>query len=280
MEMHLLDKHLHDKNEHDPAKDGKKVVMAEVVSQTRVTEDILSLVLRAREVAEQAVPGQFVSLFSKDSSRLLPRPISICEKSSGKGLIRLVYRIVGKGTEEFSELKAGDSVRLMGPLGNGFTLGATEPVLIGGGIGIPPMLELAKALSAEGVAKKELHVVLGYRDTAFLAEEFRKYATIHISSDTGAVGRKGNVVDCIREESINGDMIYACGPTPMLRAVKRYAYENDLPAQLSMEEHMACGIGACLACVCRTAEVDQHFKVNTRRVCKDGPVFYAEEVEL
>lgn len=258
----------------------KHMLTAEVASQSRITEDIFSLIIKTKEIADDAVPGQFVSLFSKDASRLLPRPISICEINRSKGTIRLVYRIAGAGTEEFSKYISGDTVRVMGPLGNGFHLEASEPILIGGGIGIPPMLELAKQFSMNGVAKKNLHVVLGYRDTAFLADEFKKVATIHISSDSGAVGMKGNVVDCIREEDITGDMIFACGPTPMLRAVKRYAFEKDMPAQLSLEERMACGIGACLACVCRTAEVDQHFKVNTRRVCKDGPVFFAEEVEL
>ena len=258
----------------------KHMLTAEVASQSRITEDIFSLIIKTKEIADDAVPGQFVSLFSKDASRLLPRPISICEINRSKGTIRLVYRIAGAGTEEFSKFSSGDTVRVMGPLGNGFHLEAKEPILVGGGIGIPPMLELAKQFSMNGVAKKKLHVVLGYRDTAFLADEFKKVATIHISSDSGAVGMKGNVVDCIREEDITGDMIFACGPTPMLRAVKRYAYEKDMPAQLSLEERMACGIGACLACVCKTAEVDQHFKVNTRRVCKDGPVFYAEEVEL
>jgi dihydroorotate dehydrogenase electron transfer subunit len=258
----------------------KHMLTAEVASQSRITEDIFSLIIKTKEIADDAVPGQFVSLFSKDASRLLPRPISICEINRNKGTIRLVYRIAGAGTEEFSKFTSGDTVQVMGPLGNGFHLEASEPILIGGGIGIPPMLELAKQFSMNGVAKKNLHVVLGFRDTAFLADEFKKVATIHISSDSGAVGMKGNVVDCIREEDITGDMIFACGPTPMLRAVKRYAFEKDMPAQLSLEERMACGIGACLACVCKTAEVDQHFKVNTRRVCKDGPVFYAEEVEL
>ena len=259
---------------------SKHMITAEVVSQNRITEDIFSLVLKAADIAKEAVPGQFVSLFSKDASRLLPRPISLCEINRNKGTLRLVYRVVGEGTKEFSGYKAGDRVQVMGPLGNGFQLECTSPILMGGGIGIPPMLELSKRLAEQGVDKKHLHVVLGYRDSAFLADEFKKHAIVHITSDSGLVGRKGNVVDAVRDENLTGDMIYACGPTPMLRAIKRYAYENDIPAQLSLEEHMACGIGACLACVCKTAEVDEHFKVTTRRVCKDGPVFFAEEVEL
>ncbi len=258
----------------------KFMKVAEVVSQSRLTEDICSLWIKERDIALNARPGQFVSLYSRSDSRLLPRPISICETNKNKGTIRLVYRIVGAGTREFSCLSGGEPIEVMGPLGNGYDLNCKEPVLMGGGIGIPPMLMLAKELSAMGIPKKQLHVILGYRDNAFLLDEFKKIADIHISSDSGAIGRKGNVVDCAREEDVTGDCIFSCGPTPMLRAVKRYAYENDIPAQLSLEEHMACGIGACLACVTRTAEPDEHFRVNTRRVCKDGPVFYAEEVEL
>ena len=259
---------------------NKFMITSEVLSQNRLTEDIYSLTLKARDIALAAVPGQFVTLYCREGSRLLPRPISICEVNRAKGTVRLVYRVVGAGTKEFSTLQPGNPVEMMGPLGNGYQLDAAEPVLMGGGIGIPPMLFLARELAEKGVSKKHLQVILGYRDEAFLSDEFKKLATVHITSDSGAVGMKGNVVDCAREMNVTGDVIYACGPTPMLRAIKRYAYENDLPAQLSLEEHMACGIGACLACVTRTVEPDEHFKVNTRRVCKDGPVFFAEEVEL
>ena len=258
----------------------KFMLQSEVMTQTKLTEDICSLTLKATEIAKAAVPGQFVVLYCKEGSRMLPRPISICEVNRAKGTVRLVYRIVGAGTREFSTLEPGDTVEVMGPLGNGYQMDIAEPLLMGGGIGIPPMLFLAKELSAKGITKKHLQVILGYRDTPFLADEFKKIATVYITSDSGAVGRKGNVVDCAREMNVMGDTIFACGPTPMLRAVKRYAYENDLPAQISLEEHMACGIGACLACVTRTVEPDEHFMVNTRRVCKDGPVFLAEEVEL
>lgn len=259
---------------------AKVKITADVLQQTELAEDIFSLTIKAAEIAEKAVAGQFVSLYTNHAGRLLPRPISLCGIDRNKGTLRLVYRIAGEGTKEFSTLKAGDKIDVLGPLGNGFHLPCEAPVLMGGGIGIPPMLELARELSEQGHRKKDISVILGYRDEAFLADEFKKYATVYLSSDSGAIGMQGNVIDCAKSEDITGDMIFACGPTPMLRAIKQYAYEKDIPAQLSLEERMACGIGACLACVCQSAETDDHSRVHNKRVCKDGPVFFAEEVEL
>ena len=127
----------------------------------------------------------------------------------------------------------------------------------------------------------EVQVVLGYRNNdLFLKDEFTSYGKVIVSTEDGSVGTKGNVIDAIREKDVQGDIIFACGPTPMLRGVKAYAQEKGLKAQLSLEEKMACGIGACLACVCQSKEVDSHTHVKNKRICKDGPVFYAEEVEL
>jgi dihydroorotate dehydrogenase electron transfer subunit len=162
----------------------------------------------------------------------------------------------------------------MGPLGNGFTLEGKKVLLIGGGIGIPPMLELAKQLPCEK------QMVLGYRDITFLDQEFKPYGEVFISTEDGSCGTKGNVIDAIKANDLKADIIFACGPTPMLRGIKAYALENNITAQLSLEERMACGIGACLGCVCKTKEIDHHSNVNNKRICKDGPVFYAQEVEL
>ncbi len=253
----------------------KKNVTIERAEQ--ISNDIYSMYLADAAIANQARPGQFVSLYSQDGSQLLPRPISICEIDQVRGTIRLVYRVVGKGTEEFSKLQAGDTIPVMGPLGNGFTMEDCKAILIGGGIGIPPMLELAKQLHAKGV---KVQAVLGYRDELFLNEEFLNYADVYISTEDGSVGTKGNVIDAIRKNNLTADMIYACGPTPMLKGVKSYAMEHNIKAQISLEEKMACGIGACLACVCKSKEKDHHSNVNNKRICKDGPVFYCEEVEL
>ena len=257
---------------------AQRKVTAFVDSQERLTEDVYSMWIREEEMAAQAKPGQFISVYTKDGAKLLPRPISICETNKETGMLRIVYRTVGAGTEEFSRYQAGDTVDIMGPLGNGFPLeeaaeGKTA-FLIGGGIGIPPMLELAKQLHC----KKE--VILGYRDVLFLNEEFAPYGEVVLATEDGSAGTKGNVIDAIREHGLKADVIFACGPTPMLRALKEFAASENITCFLSLEEKMACGIGACLACVCKTKNVDEHSHVHNARICKDGPVFRAEEVEL
>lgn len=257
----------------------KEQIMAEVVKQEQLCKGIFELVLAAGEIAMQARAGQFVSLYCKEGGRLLPRPISICGIDRKRGELRLIYRIAGEGTREFSKLAAGDTLRVTGPLGNGFftedVKEGMHAVLFGGGIGIPPMLELAKTLPGRKT------IVLGYRDAdTFLAKEFEQYGEVLLASDNGAIGTKGTVLDAWRAAKAVGDMFFACGPKPMLAAVKAAAGEKGIRAQVSLEERMACGIGACLACVCKTTKMDGHSQVNNTRVCKEGPVFYADDVEL
>lgn len=145
---------------------------------------------------------------------------------------------------------------------------------MGGGIGIPPMLETARQLEAD---KK---IIAGYRDELFLTEELAENGNLYIATEDGSAGTKGNVLDAIRKNGLEADVIFACGPTPMLRAIKAYALEHDIECWISMEEKMACGIGACLACVCQSKEIDGHSHVHNKRICKDGPVFLATEIEL
>ena len=249
-----------------------------VISQEELTEGVFSMWLEAKDMAAEAEAGQFVSVYCRDGARLLPRPLSLCEIDKEKGQLRLVYRIAGKGTDELSELQAGDQVSVLGPLGNGFPLEAAKGktlFLMGGGIGIPPMLETAKQLDGN---KK---IIVGYRDmNQFLIEELEKAGDLYIATEDGSVGTKGNVLDAVRSEGLEGDVIFACGPTPMLRAIKAFAQEKKMECYISMEEKMACGVGACLACVCKSKEVDGHSHVHNKRICKDGPVFEASEVEL
>ena len=250
-----------------------------VVSQEQLTDGIFSMWIQT-EAAKTARPGQFISMYTNDGSKLLPRPISICEIDAETSKLRVVYRVTAEktGTEQFSKMKAGDTLPISGPLGNGFPLEAGKgkrAFLMGGGIGVPPILELAKQLDCEK------QIIMGYRDAdTFLKEQFEENGTVYISTEDGSVGTKGNVMDAIRENGLQADIIYACGPTPMLRAIKQYAEENSIECYISLEERMACGIGACLACVCQSKEKDHHSNVNNKRICKDGPVFLSTEVEI
>lgn len=245
---------------------------AVVFSQEKLASDVYSLWLDTAQIAGAAKAGQFVSVYTRDGASLLPRPISICEVRENQ--LRLVYRVVGKGTREFSALRPGEQVEIMGPLGNGYPLLDKKALLIGGGIGIPPLLELAKRL------KGEKEIVLGYRDEIFLQDELAAYGHVTIATEDGSAGVKGNVLQAIEQNAVAGEVIYACGPTPMLRAVRAYALEGDIECYISLEERMACGIGACLACVCKSVEKDEHSQVHNKRICKEGPVFHAKEVEI
>ncbi|MFP3156041.1 dihydroorotate dehydrogenase electron transfer subunit [Lachnospiraceae bacterium ZAX-1] len=275
---------------------------AVIISQKKISNGIYSIWLKTDNIAKTAKAGQFISLYCHDGSRLLPRPISICEINSKEDAIRMVYRIAGNGTEEFSNMDSGMQLKIVGPLGNGFPVKengndtkdreniedtkdreAIEEIgsgkgkaalIIGGGIGIPPMLALAKRLNCEK------NIILGYQGELFLQEEFKGLGNIYIATEDGSYGTKGNVLDSILEHGLRGDIIYACGPMPMLRAVKKFAADNHIECYISLEEKMACGIGACLSCVCKSKNKDAHTNVNNKRICKEGPVFLAEEVEI
>ena len=203
---------------------------AKVVRQQQIDEGIFDMELSFPKGAALAKPGQFIAMYCNDKSKLLPRPISICGINP---------------TKEFSEMKAGDTLEVMGPLGNGFTMKNEKAIIIGGGIGIPPMLELAKQLDAEKT------VVLGYRTSTFLKEEFEEVCDVKIATEDGSQGAKGTVIDAIEKYGVEG---------------------------ISLEERMACGIGACLGCICKSKTKDHHTNVNNTRICKDGPVFDAKEV--
>ena len=255
----------------------KKKVKATVVSQKEIAEQIYDMWLET-DLAKEAHPGQFVAVYPKNAATLLPRPISICEADKQQNRLRLVYRVAGNGTKEFSGYQAGDSIFILGILGNGFPLDKAKGktvFLMGGGIGIPPMLQLAKELDAEK------QIVVGYRNRElFLCEDLNQYGKVYVATEDGSAGSQGNVMDAIRENKLQADMIMACGPMPMLRAIKKYAEENGIEAYISLEERMACGVGACLGCVCKTKEVDHHSHVHNARICTDGPVFEAREVDI
>lgn len=255
----------------------KEKQIAKVISQKEIAKNIYDMWI-ATSLADMAKPGQFIGVYPKDKSTLLPRPISICEVDKVKKALRIVYRIAGAGTGEFSTYQAGDEVAILGTLGNGFPIEEAtgkKVFLIGGGIGVPPILEMAKQMDADK------QILLGYRDSdLFLKQDFEPHGTVFVATEDGSVGTKGNVMDAIAANGLKADMIYACGPMPMLRAIKAYAEKEGIKAYISLEEHMACGVGACLGCVVKTKEVDHHSHVNNARICTDGPVFDAQEVDI
>ncbi len=266
----------------------KKKINARIISQECIAPGVFDMWLETG-LAEDAHAGQFIGVYPNDKSTLLPRPISICEVDFEKQALRLVYRVAGKGTAEFSSCKAGDCLDIIGILGNGYDISpmlGKRVMLMGGGIGIPPMLELAKELYEhnkvlEDGKKTEVIIVVGYRDDkTFLREDLEKYGKVYIASEDGSIGTKGNVMNVVSDVKPEADVICACGPMPMLRAIRKYAAEKGSPAYISLEEHMACGVGACLGCVVKTKEIDHHSHVNNARICTDGPVFLAEEVEI
>lgn len=256
-----------------------------VVENKRLGSDVFSMWVEAGEAALKATAGQFASMYSKDGARLLPRPISICEIDREKKRLRLVYRVVGAGTKEFSLMTPdGDGIDIIAPLGSGFPLheAGKTALLFGGGVGIPPLLEVAKRLTEQGV---KVITVLGFRDSdTFLTEDFKTCSELHIATDDGSIGVKGTVLTAAEilksEEDFKVDSIYSCGPLPMLKGVKEFGESYGIKTFVSLEERMACGIGVCLGCVCESKEVDPHSFVKNKRICKDGPVFLASEVEF
>ena len=255
-----------------------------VTESSALAEGIYSLTLQygPEDAPEEVRPGQFAGIFPKDASMLLMRPISICRYIKKERSLRFVYRAAGKGTKSFTSLKPGDRADMLGILGNGYDtdlMAGKRVLLLGGGIGIPPMLELAVRLKEKEGTK--VTAALGYRNSElFLKEEFEEYCHVLVATEDGSRGIKGNVLDAVRAAGISPDVICACGPSPMLRAVKAYAEEAGALCFISLEERMACGVGACLGCVAPTTGKDAHSHVNNTRVCTEGPVFDAEYIAL
>ncbi len=258
----------------------KRKQTAVVISQAEIAPGIFDMWI-ATDLANDAKAGQFICVYPKDKSTLLPRPISICEVNLEKEAMRIVYRVAGAGTKEFSAYQAGDSIEVMGTLGNGFPVEEAvgkKVMLMGGGIGVPPILELAKRIAGQDGEKQ---IVVGYRDDKlFLKEDLVQYGKVYVATEDGSCGTKGNVLNAIASEGLEADVIFACGPMPMLRAIKAYAAQKGIKAYISLEERMACGVGACLGCVVKTKEVDHHSHVHNARICTDGPVYDAEDVEI
>lgn len=238
-----------------------------------LNEQTVSMTLAAGALARDSRIGQFIDVKCGEG-QLLRRPISICEIVGDR--LRIVFAVKGEGTAWLAQRKGGEHVDVLGPLGHGFSLPVTGKVLVaGGGIGVPPLLACARAAGGRACA------VLGFRSEkdAILIDEFRSCCrSVALCSDDGTMGVHG-LADALVRDELEKDKTFttvmACGPKPMLRAVASVAAAAGVPCQVSMEERMGCGIGACLACACRIRKPEgEHYL----HVCKDGPVFDASEV--
>ena len=257
-----------------------KKVIAELVSKEMLVEGIYKFAIKANEIASVAKAGQFLEIKVSDTTEpFLRRPISIFNIDGEN--VEFIFQVKGRGTELLSNKKVGDKIDVLGPLGKGnFTVKEYSNVaIIGGGIGIYPLYELTKELKG----KANLNVYLGFRDKSLVTCE-KDFETLGlnklvVTTDDGSYKEKGYAIDFMKKdiEEHAVDKIFACGPLPMLRAVKQYALENNISCEVSLEERMGCGIGACLGCA---IQIGKGENARYGHVCKDGPVFNAKDVEI
>lgn len=273
-----------------------------IYKKAELAPEIFDFWIKLPQIAESACPGQFLHVLCGEKT--LRRPISICDCDAGRGLVRMVFESRGEGTKWLSERKEGEQIDVLGPIGKGFCLGQNDlqnaglsqtfknPVFIGGGIGVPPLLFTARQLAARQPAARQpaarqlaakksenLTVILGFRsaERVILPHEFEALGNVIVTTEDGSAGIKGFVTLPLEDliKSGTADILYACGPTPMLKGIQALAERYDIPCQLSLEQRMACGVGACLGCACKT---HKNGKEAYSHVCKDGPVFWAKEV--
>lgn len=253
----------------------KVAIDCTILENRAITKDVSEIIVDAPKIARQASPGQFIHIKITPGEPLLRRPLSLADADEKSGTLRLVYRIAGKGTAALAALKEGAGINCLGPLGHGFDLDCRRPLLIGGGMGIAPLIFLARRLKEQDT---DTAVLLGGRgkEEMFWPPLFEKYAgKVFITTDDGSVGEKGFTVDLLPQllEENSYDRIFVCGPQPMMAAAAKIAAAAQVPCQVSLEKHMACGIGACLSCTCEAKDGGKR-----KKVCADGPVFWAEEV--
>ncbi len=257
-------------------------VNCELLKKEMLIEGIYKFSVKAPEIAKDARAGQFLEIkVSETGEPFLRRPISIYNIDKENGIVEFIFQVKGRGTEILAERKIGDLIDIMGPLGfGGFKVQEYNNVaIIGGGIGTYPLYELAKELKG----KANLNVYLGFRDKSLVTceKEFEELGLnkLVVTTDDGSYKEKGYAIDFMKKdiEEHNVDMIFACGPLPMLKAVRAYAIENNIPCQISLEERMGCGIGACLGCAVKVISGNEP---RYGHVCKEGPVFNAADVEI
>ena len=240
-----------------------KQSLFEIIENRPLTETVYLMRL-AGDTSDITASGQFVNL--KLDGFFLRRPISVCD--SEDGILTLIYKVVGKGTEYMSTLPVGEKLDILTGLGNGYDLSASgnKPLLVGGGVGVPPLYKLAKNLIREG---KEVTVILGFntKSEVFWKEEFQKIgATVIVATVDGSEGVRGFVTDAMKD--LNYTYFYSCGPEPMLKALYN---ASTTSGEMSFEERMGCGFGACMGCSCKTV-------TGNKRICKEGPVLKKEDI--
>lgn len=268
-----------------------KIEECVVEENIKIAKDTYKMKVKGNFVKECRNPGQFLNIrIGSGKEFMLRRPISISEIDRGENLVSIIYRVNGEGTKFLAEIKKGNEIDIMGPLGRGYDvlslLKDQTALLVGGGIGVPPLYELAKQFHKKGI---KVISILGFntKEEIFLEEEFRNFGEVYIATLDGTYGEKGYVTDILKNNKIDFDKYYSCGPISMLKAL--IEINKDKEGYISLENRMACGIGACYACVCKKKvnsskksdliKYDEK-KVEYTRVCYDGPVYSATDVEL
>jgi len=245
------------------------VCNARLIKREEIAKGIFDFLVECPELAGKAQAGQFAHIAVP--GKTLRRPISICDATDTT--LRIVFQIKGEGTKILSKTKVGEDINILAPLGHGFTIPkGKKTAFVGGGIGVPPMLYSAKQAS-NAVA------ILGFRNknAIILENDFRAVCDkVYVATDDGSYGIHGFTTDILKEIIDDVDMVCSCGPTPMLKIVSQICAEHNKPCQVSLEERMGCGIGACLVCACKT--LDENGNIEHSHVCKKGPVYNAEEV--
>lgn len=243
-----------------------------ILKSTIIAKDTFEMVLENEDLSQLIEPGEFLHISVPNLT--LRRPISVADIDRNRGTITIIFKVIGEGTRELSRIEKGETIDVLGPLGNGFNLNQAENstvLLIGGGVGVPPLHYLGRVLADKNIKVKS---ILGYQtaDSVFYEKEFSQFGETFITTDDGSYGHHGFVTDVIDQVG-DFDCYYTCGPSPMLQAVKKKLIEK--PGYVSLEECMGCGVGACFACVIKTDDQGGY-----KKICQDGPVFSAKEVEL
>ncbi|HCA7413504.1 TPA: dihydroorotate dehydrogenase electron transfer subunit [Staphylococcus pseudintermedius] len=249
-----------------------------VVSNAPIAERIYELTVKGPVVEKLQQPGQFVHIKAGEGSlHMLRRPISICHIDQAQQQFTMLFRAEGEGTKRIAALNEGDEIDILAPLGNGFPVDKAKKkaLLVGGGIGVPPLYELSKQLNERGI--ETVHV-LGFRSAkdVFYQQQFEALGETHIVTEDGSLGTTGFVTTVIDALPVDYDIFYTCGPLPMLKALTQLETLKDVPGYISLEERMGCGVGACFACVCHVPESPTDYV----KVCTDGPVFESGAVVL